>query len=400
MSIQPFAQQLPPIPVSAPGQWRYALHDLLTGTQIAEHMPFKVEPFDRSLGEAGTLTATLPVADAGVQAMDPWGRALPRRTSLVVYRDDQVVTEQIIWNRPGYKASAKTMTLSCSEIRSYLDKHRLLRPTDGYGSRKTLSFTQTDAFDVFRAILTDAASITYQGQTVGDLGIQMDPIVMSGVLIDRRDIQDQANAYHGYSMEYYGQLLDDLATAVGFEWRIDSYLDSDSQLRRRLVLGYPHVGRPADADSLTLEYPGTIKDYGVDDDGETSANYVASLGAGEEEAMVWGEATNGAELLAGYPLLEATVSNKDDTSPTIAASHAAADLGRRQGDVQLWGLDLVGYPNVSPGDYVRIRIADEARWRGSSITPLERSVRVVSMKITPQPERTTLTIEDPRGVAA
>lgn len=380
------------------GQWRYALYDLLTRVQISEHMPFAVEPFDRQLGEAGTLTATLPVGDPGVQSLDPWGRAVQRRTTLVVIRDDVVVGEYVIWNRPSYKASEKTMTLSCSEVRSILDKHRILRPTTGYGSRKTLSYVQTDAFDVFRSLLSDAQSATYQDQAVGDLGIQMDTSLKSGVLIDRQDFQDQANAYHGYSMEYYGHLLDDLADTVGFEWRIDSYFDSAGLLQRRLVLGYPHVGRGPDTDSLTFEYPGTIVDYTVDEDGESSANYVASIGAGEEEAAIWGEAYNGAELLSGYPLLESTASYKDDTSSVIAAGHAAAELERVSGDVQLWSLDLIGYPNVSPGDYVRIRIADEARWRGSSLTPLEKWVRVVGMKIQPTPtERTTLVIEDPRG---
>lgn len=382
----------------APGQWRYALHDVLTGVQVAEHFPFKIDSFERLLTEAGTLTAVLPVADPLVQAADPWGRALPRRTSLVVLRDEQVVTEQIIWNRPGYKGSAKVMTLSCAEARSYFDKHRVLRPLDGYGSRKTLSYTQVDAFDVFRALLADAQSVTYQGLPVGDLGIQMDPTVMSGVLIDRRDVQDMADAYHGYSMTYYGQLLDDLATVVGFEWRIDSYLDSNEQLQRRLVLGYPYVGRPADDDSLSLEYPGRIVDYTVDDDGENSANYTAALGAGEEEAMVWGEAYASDELLGGYPLLEAAISHKDDTSPTVAAGHAAGDLARCKGDIQVWTVEVKGYPDCAPGDYVRLRISDEARWRGSSKTPVERWVRVVGMTSTPSPkERTTLAMEDPRG---
>lgn len=389
---------MPTTPVSEPGEWRYALYDVLTRTQVAEHMPFTVQPFTRSLPDAGTLTASLPVADPDVQKLDPWGRALPRRTSIVVLRDEQVVTEQIIWTRPGYKASDKTMTLNCSEPRSYFDKHRLLRPAAGYGSRKTLSFTQVDAFDVFRALVQDAQDVTYQGLSVGDLGIEMDPTVMSGVLIDRRDVADAADAYHGYQFAYYGQLMSDLATTVGFEWRVDSYLDGDNRLQRRLVLGYPHLGRGIEDDTLTLEYPGVIADYTVDDDGETSANYVAALAAGEEEAMLWAEAVNAPELLNGYPLLEAAVAHKDDASTTLAAGHAAGDLARLSGDVQQWTVDLVGYPNIGPGDYVRLRIVDEARWPGSSVAPMLRLVRATGMTITPGPkERTTLAMEDPRG---
>ncbi|MGI5233793.1 hypothetical protein [Actinoallomurus sp. CA-142502] len=388
-------------PVSEPGEWRYALHDLATGEQIAEHVPFDVQPFDRSLPEAGTLTATLPVDDPLVQKMDPWGRAQPRRTTLVPCRDDQAMGEYLIWNRPDYKASAKVMTVSCMEVRSYFDKHRVLRPTDGYGSRKTLEFTQTDAFDVFRALLSDAQAVMFEDMPVGDIGVIADPTVMSGQLIDRRDTEDDAGAYHGYTFDYYGKLFDDLASSVGFEWRVDSFFDQDNRLRRRLVLGYPHVGRPFDADSLTLEYPGTIADYVYPEDGENSPNYLAALGAGEEEAMVWAEAVNAAELRGGYPLLETTASYKNDSVQSIAAQHAAAELARTQGDITVPSFNLIGVPNVAPGDYVRARISDEARFPGSTVTPKEISARVISLRITPGPkERTTLVIEDPRDTGA
>lgn len=400
MTVQLFsADVLEPIPVSRSGEWRYALHDVLTGEQVAEHLPFDVQPFARSLGEAGTLTATLPVSDPRVQAMDPWGRAQQRRTSLVPVRDGVPLGEYVIWNRPGYRASAKAMTVSCSEIRSVLDKHRILRPTNGYGSRKIIEFTQVDAFDVFRSLVTDAQSVTHLGMPVGDLGIEMDPTIMSGQIIDRRDTADDASAYHGYTFGFYGQLLDDLASSVGFEWRIDPYFDQDGKLRRRLVLGYPHVGRPADADSLALEYPGTIADYEWPEDGESSANYVAAIGAGEEEAMVWGEAYADDELQRGYPLLEATASYKSDSVQAIAAAHAAAERDRLEGDIVVPSFDLIGVPNCLPGDYVHGRIADEARFPGSSVTPKEVDARVISMSITPgAKERTTLAIENPRGV--
>lgn len=399
MTVSTFSSEiLHPIQVSPSGEWRFALHDVLTGEQVAEHLPVTVQPFDRSLGEAGTLTATLPVDDPRVQEMDPWGRAQPRRTSLVPVRDGVPLGEYVVWNRPGYRASDKTMTLSCSEIRSVLDKHRLLRPTDGYGSRKFLEFTQVDAFDVARAIIADCQAVTYAGLPVGDLGITMDPTVMSGVLIDRRDTPSDSSAYHGYEFAPYGQILDDLALSVGFEWRLDPYFDTDGRLRRRLVLGYPHVGRPADADSLVIEYPGSIADYEWPDDGESSANWVGAIGAGEEEAMVWGEAYAADELQRGYPILETTAAYKSDSVQAIAAQHAAGELARLEGDVVVPSFDLIGVPNCAPGDYVLARISDEARFRGSSVTPMEVPARVVSMRIAPgPPERTTLTIENPRG---
>lgn len=385
-------------PVSAAGEWRYALHDLLTGDQIEPHVPFKIDAYDRSLSEAGTLTATLPVDDPEVQLLDPWGRIQPRRTTIVPCRDDQPMGEYIVWNVPGYRASAKKLNASCMEIRSYFDKHRVLRPELGYGSRKQLDFTQVDAFDVFRALLADAQGVTRGGLSVGGLGITADPTVMSGVLIDRRDTDTDAGGYHGYEFPFYGQLFDDLASSVGFEWRIDPYFDSDNRLRRRLILGYPHVGRPIDADTLALEHPGTIADYEWPTDGENSSNYIAALGAGEQEAMIWAEAYADDELAGGYPLLESAVAYKSDSVPLIAAQHAAAQLARVKGDIVVPSFDLVGVPNCAPGDYVRARIDDEARFPGSSVNAKEVLARVISMRITPGPkERTTLAIEDPRS---
>ncbi|GLY81830.1 hypothetical protein Airi01_100970 [Actinoallomurus iriomotensis] len=367
-------------------------------------MPFTLQPFARSLPEAGELSASLNVGNRRVQQLDPWGKAVPRRTTLVVFADDVPISEYVIWNRPSYRASKKVMELSCSELRSVLDQHRILRPTAGYGSRKLLEFTEADAFDVFRAILQDAQDVTWMGYPVGDLSIEMDPTVMSGQLIDRRDTETDAGGYHGYEFPFYGQLLDDLATSVGFEWRIDTWLDG-TRIRRRLVLGYPHVGRPADDDSLSLEYPAgpkpgptSIIDYAWPEDGESSANYAAAIGQGEEEAMVWGEAYAADELVAGYPLLETIVSYKNDATPAIAAQHAAAEIERRRGDIVVPEFIVHGIPNCAPGDYIRARISDEARFPGSSINPMEVNARVITMTITPAPVvKTTLSIENPRG---
>jgi hypothetical protein len=381
-------------------QWRYALYDLLTRTQLVEHIPFDVDPYTTMLGEAGTLSASLSLSDSSVRKLRPRELILPRRTTLVLLRDEQVVWEGIIWSRRRRRQD-RSLVIAASEIRSYFDKRRLLRPELGYGSAKTLSFNTVDMFDVFRTLLIDAQGVLYAGLPVGDLGIQMDPTVMSGVMINRLDTTTTQDAYHGYNWQSYGQAFDDLARSdTPFEWRIESYLDSNSLLQRRLLLGYPHLGVAVGPENLCFEYPGAIQDYEWPDDGESAANYVASLGAGDGDAMRWAEAYDSVELLGGYPLSETAVSHKDDSSLTILAGRALADLGQLVGDRTVPSIDLIGYPAVAPGDYVRCRMSDEDWWPGSGTTPYEASVRVTGLRVTPgTKERTSLIIEEPRSVA-
>jgi hypothetical protein len=168
-------------------------------------------------------------------------------------------------------------------------------------------------------------------------------------------------------------------------------------LRRRLVLGYPLVGQPPNDDAVTLEYPGVIDDYEWPDDGTSSANYIAALGAGEEAAMKWGEAFDAAELRDGYPLLERTTSYKSASVQTTLNAHAAADVAALSGDLTVPTFTIRGRPNIAPGDHVRIRISDEARFPGSALRPMVTWLRAVDIKTVPgPPEKTTLAAEAPR----
>jgi hypothetical protein len=397
VTVTLFADPITPLPADREPQYRYALYDLLTRSQLAEHLPFTVENYGRSLVEAGTTSAALNVADERNQRLRPYELVQPRRTTLVVLRDEVVVGEYLIWQQPPYKATEKKLNVNASELRSYFD-HRLLRPTDGVGSVKTLSFDQADQFEIFRSLIADCQAVTYNGLPVGDIGVEMDLDQMSGVLRDRKDTKDEAGAYHGYEFSSYGDLLDNLANVDdGFEWRIDTYLDPDRNLRRVLRLGYPYLGHPPDDDAITLEYPGAVVDYEWPVDGTGSANYVAAIGAGEEAAMLWGEAYNAAELASGFPLLERTTSYKSASVQSTLNAHATADVAALSGDVVVPTLYVHGRPNVAPGDYVKVRISDEARFAGSETQPFETWMRAVTITTTPgPPETTTIAVEAPR----
>jgi hypothetical protein len=378
-------------------EYRFALYDLLTRSVLAEHLPFDVPDYSRSLVEAGSTSPTLNVRDPKVWAFEPWDRTRPRRTTVVILRDESVVGEYLIWQRPPYRPTEGRLNIGASEIRSYLD-HRLLRPTLGVGHTKTLSFAQVDQLAIFRAILADCQAVTYNGIPVGDLGIEMDATQMSGVKRDRKDTKTEAGAYHGYDFATYGDILGQLADVDGgFEWRIDSYLDANRSLHRALRLGYPYLGHPPNDDAVVLEYPGAVVDYEWPEDGTTSPNYVAALGSGEEKAMLWGEAYVAAELLGGYPLLERTTAYKSVSVKATLAAHATADAKALTGDVIVPTLTVEGRPDVSPGDYVKVRISDPARFAGSDLRPFETWMRAIEITTAPgPPETTTIAVEAPR----
>lgn len=379
------------------GQWRYALHDLLTGRQLIEHIPVKIDNYSSMLAEAGTLTATLQLGDPAIRAMQPRELVVPRRTALVLFRDEQPAWDGIIWTRRR-KRSDNTLTITASEVRSYYAR-RVLRPELGYGSGKNLAYTQADLFEVFRGVFQDAASLSYLGRTPGDIGVEVDAGQMSGVLIDRRDAGSELGAYHGYEFTSVAQLLDDLAaTDPGMEWRIEPFVESDGTLRRRLIIGSPTIGTANGSPNMAvLQYPGDILDYEWPDDGEASANYVAALGSGDGDNLKWAQLYNNVEILNGYPLLETATSHKDDSSLTVLAQRAAADLGSLAGDRSVPALDLNGYAPIDPGDYVQVWLNDEDWWPGSTAAPYVANVRVIGKTVTPgTKERTTLQIEEPR----
>lgn len=315
---------------------------------------------------------------------------------MVILRDEVVMAEYLIWQMPPYQATSKKLNISGSEIRSYFD-HRILRPS-AVGQTKTLSYTQTDQLAIFRALMADAQAVTVNGATVGSIGIEMDDTQLSGVLRDRQDVGDQLGGYHGYEFPVYGDLLNNLANVDGgFEWRIDSYLDADRNLRRALRLGYPYLGHGPDDDATTLEYPGTVVDYQWPIDGSNSANCVIAVGAGEEVAMLFSIAFASAELASGFPLLERTTSYKSVSVQTTLDTHATADVAALSGDVELPSLTVRGRPDVQPGDYVKVRINDPAWFPDSDVRPMETFLRAVDISTTPgPPETTTITVEAPR----
>ena len=376
--------------------YTYATYDAATGRRLTEHLPLAISSYDTALSSSGTISGTIPLRDARLADRDIIGATSPGRSELWILRDGVPVWDGMITAR-RYRASTGLATVQASDTVRWRLARLHFRPRGGPGSTRNLSFTQVDQFAIFRALLDDAQAVTVDDMAPANLRLDMDIDQLSGVLRDRHVSADEDtdSSYQAYEFGDYLRYLDNLADLVnGFEWRTDPYLTHDGQARRRLVLGYPTVGRRPGPDTHVLEYPGTISDYGWDEDASDTATYVASLGAGEESEMRWAEIVDRRALADGYPLIEAAVANKDTSSPATLADQAGAELTRRRGPAEIPAVDVVGRPPVAVGDWVRLRIDDRARFPAGV---WEQHVRVIGMKTTPAPvEKTTIQLEEAR----
>ena len=143
--------------------YRYILCDLLTNTELAE-LPLANVRFDLKLNGAGSLTASLPLTDPKVQALDPIGDTLPGRTALYVDRDGVLLWGGIVWTR---RSTGPTLELGCQEFESYF-ANRLIT-TDAV-------FTQVDLLAIARQLI-NTAQIKANGNIGVAVGTGQEPLI-------------------------------------------------------------------------------------------------------------------------------------------------------------------------------------------------------------------------------
>lgn len=104
-------------PTSLTAQYRYFIHDLVTNDFLVE-VPFRGVSFGRSLREAGSFSADIPVIDATYN-LDLYNNTLPGKRAIYVTRDGVCVWGGIIWSR-NYNIKDKILSVQASEFTSYL----------------------------------------------------------------------------------------------------------------------------------------------------------------------------------------------------------------------------------------------------------------------------------------
>lgn len=335
-------------------QYDYLFCDLLTNAVLAE-LPLGRVRFTCARNGAGTFSASLAIGDTRVARQGPISATIPGRTAMYVLRDGEPLYGGIVWTR-RYKASEGHIEIGGAEWWSYF--HRRFITT-------TAEFSQVDQLEIARSLVSTA-----QAEPDGDIGVFLDAGHTSGRLRDR--------TYVGTELKPVGEAVEQLSAVLdGFDFRSAVELDANGDLRKRLAMGYPALGRDVEDTGLVFEMPGPVVDYEWPEDGSSMANTVHAVGADHLRS------TASVANRAGWPLLEAAASYTDVSRQNTLDDHASADLDALDEPVTLPGFTVRG--DIEPvlgsytvGDEARLRVTDSRFPDGAEFTS-----RITSYTVTP-----------------
>lgn len=298
-------------------------------------LPLSGVAFSKAMREVGELRASLQLADESVREIGPWDKIVPRKTGIVVVREERVPgTEQ--W------------------IAQALDSYTVYAaPSSPSTGRMDIVAHSTPEAQFARRLITRAMSWTNQDQTTiaADL---CDPAKFSliplgaspwpgWVTIDPPTVATGVTRVHHYEEGQETNLLEahqarsQLATN-SYEWttalRVLSGASAVSAqaFRPVYVMGFPMLGRRRTADfpmpvlTYDREGRGNVLDFEVRRDGSGVPNIVWGRGDGYEDLQVKGKVENidqygKREWEYGYLQSEERFSNPDVSSSTTLADH-------------------------------------------------------------------------------
>ncbi|PRH80882.1 hypothetical protein C6N75_01515 [Streptomyces solincola] len=357
--------------------YRALFCDLRTD-KVLDVLPLTEAKFDDFIGKAGSLSATVPLAEGRLAAR---ARAAlqPGRTAVWLERDGDVWWGGVLWTcTPASDEQGRmTVQFQAGTFDSYLD-HRILS--------HDLTGVAADQFDIARALVAHT-----QEQPGGDIGITAGP-EMSGV---RRDY-----AYAFTELARVRELLDKLAQpADGFEWRVQCYRDPQGRRVKRLQLGHPTI--ETGHTDLVLDHPGPVLSYSLPTDSTVQANVWVARGESDNtdqskpSAPLTVSVSAPDDLAGGWPRLELTSDHSGVKDEAALRSLAQAELSRQHRPEVIPELTIRLDERFTPallGARVRLRLRD--LWHPEG---LDARYRVVGIAVNPpqrtKPETATLYLE-------
>jgi len=200
-----------------------------------------------------------------------------------------------------------------------------------------------------------------------------------------------------------GSILKEVSNrADGFEWMIECYADDSGMRRRRLVTGYPAIGRPSS--DIVLTFPGDVISYKITDtslDGAISfqargkapdpVGTAAPSGGGgtaaeKQDPIMSKIVTNDALISAGYTLIDTTIDKPTVTE--VSTLDDWAELGRdlRSGPMLFPYVTcrIDNFTQAILGSIVKLRINDYLWPQGINGSPgFEITARVIGYEVDP-----------------
>lgn len=343
-------------------QYSYYITDLRTNEVIAE-LPFQNVSYETVLSGAGEFSGDILInPDTNVYGVRQ--STTPGRVGLYVMRDDQPVWGGIIWKR-RYNAATRRVSCIGSTFESYLGKR--LQPI-------TYKFVNDDQF-VIAGWLLETVDPNNGTSPAGNILTT----VSDATSPKRRERQ-----FYGWERKTVLDELTKLGNLIdGFDWNVVIGKHPLSQeITREFQFFYPKRGVSADQSTLLFEYPGSIRDFDVDEDALDAANEVYALGAGEGIDQKVAIAVDEEQAAAGYPRLQETRSYTSVILDETLQAHAERDLVRLNSPVTVFEVtvDARTEPvlgSYTVGDWARFRLEDEF------ITPaIDQYARITGITVT------------------
>lgn len=323
-------------------EYRYLFADLLTDQVLAE-LPLTGVSFGKELNTSGSFAGSLLLSDLREEVYSIAANTTPGRTALYVDRSGTIVWGGIVWGR-SYSGPDQRMQFQAREFESYFEKRRILT---------TYTASSVDQLTVAKALVDQVQAVAS-----GNIGITV-PAVTSGVTISK--------TYNYWDQKPLAEALYELSRADnGFDWNIDVSYDSSFNIVKTLDLAYPRRGSLY-ADALTttpvLEFPGNVVAYTYPEEGGSIANTMLGVGSGSGEGKYLSTQTNAAQITAGWPVLQQSVSLTDYTDQTLLAQMTLANLNAVLNPVVVMQMVTEAFNDpvlgsFKTGDEVRVRVTD------------------------------------------
>lgn len=350
-------------------QYEFHFMDLRTGALFGT-LPLRQVRCSTVLGgEAGALSALIPVADPDVRALNPWAVAVPRRTALYVRRievyppgtianREKIIWGGIVWDLDPHSGEGvlelRAATFESYAARRYIDEDR--------------SYNQAEQTAI-HANLLGYFQVYREG---ADVGIATAPITTGR----KRDRTYLAKDNHQLL-----QVLQEIGRVEdGFDWYIEPYREAvTGRFLRRVIYGYPRLGRRADGPTgplrlrhytdgspTNLVAPPKVKRQGTIVDNEM-IGIGKTVGEDQLRVAVTAAELGRPEIQSGFPLLQGVHSDTSVSKPETLRENAGAAL--RKGwvseilltEVTLQGTTAPTLNDIGLGDDVLVD-TDDATW--------------------------------------
>jgi len=363
--------------------------DVITGALLADTIPLRIDSFSRYLGgvgQPGQLTGKLDLGALPSQS-NLLAALEPRKSLLWVMQDGYPVWSGPIWDWDHSSAASNELPIVAKEIGSLFQRREV---------RADQTWT-ADQFDVIRNLVNYAT-----GKASGAVAQLVHSTNTSGAA-------SVTATFPAANLGKVSDLISQFAAQYQIEYSWDPGLSAANAPIITLRIGYAAtMGRPYASTNLQLLFPGNLTDYAWPRTGSASANSVLATASGQGgQSWTSNAATHGldsADLAAGYPLLEDSVSY----TGTVITAQSQIDAVADARQLQVAKSPTIPSATIAGGQVPtvqQIQLGDHAMLAATSsyhpapatapLTPgLMQDVRIIGWTVKPsggdQPETTTL----------